>query len=157
MTSGFQDFMHYDAALRQQADEIRIFGVPVTVYLPKDRSMQGYELELNPSLSSYQIGPSRCFIDFAPKRSVFYRHNWFPEGQESLVMVTFTPDTAISADAIIRTVDTVGTPSPYGDLLLKIVKFFDIGKYQVLQRQCFAKVMNDEQLWKTLTAKAART
>ena len=141
----------------QQEDEIRIFGAPVSLFLPKNRSMQGYELELNPTLDSFVQDHAKCFIDWSPKRSVFYRFNWFPDGQDSLVAVTFSPQTTMVADALIRTVDQLGNEGPYGDVLLKVVKLFDVGKYQVLSRVCFAKVLNDEQLWKVIAPRAARS
>jgi hypothetical protein len=154
--NGIQGLMKFNATFKQQEEEIRIFGIPVTLYSPLNRSMQGYELELNPTLDSYKVDHPKCFIDWAPKRSTFYRFNWFPEGQESLVAVTFSPQVAVFADALIRTADQLGNESPYGDIILKVVKFFDVGKYQVLSRVCFAKVMNDEQLWSILAPRAVK-
>ena len=148
-SDGFQAMMGYNYLLNQQAAEVDRYGVPVTVAAPKVRTMEGYEDELNKKKENYEFSVVKAFIDFNPKRGVFYKFNWVPEDADELVAVVFHPSMAVFADVFIRTT-AVGNPSPYGDVLLKVVKVFDTGKYQVLNRTCFCKVMSDEQLWRML-------
>jgi hypothetical protein len=112
--------------------------------------MEGYEDVLNSKKPNYRyISPVKAFVDLQPRRSVFYKFNWFPEDQDELTAITFHPAVEVFADSFVRTT-VAGNPSPYGDLLFKIVRVFDTGKYKVLSRVCFGKPMVDQQVWKML-------
>lgn len=155
VSGGLQAFMNYQSLLNQQASEIDHWGVGVTLAAPKNRTMEGYEPELNVNRDNYDYSIARAFIDFNPKRSVFYKFNWVPEDADEMVAVTFHPSFSVITDTFVRTT-AVGNPSPYGDILLKIVKVVDTGKFKVIQRMHFAKVMEDEQLWKMLFPEETR-
>jgi len=146
---GYSQLMGYNAALDQQASEVKIFGCTVTAIVPKVRNMEGYEPELNSKGDNYSYFPVKAFVDLQPRRSVFYKFNWVPEDADKMTAITFHPSVSIFADAFVRT-KAAGNPSPYGDLLFKIVRIFDLGKYQVLGRICFALPMTDQQTWRML-------
>jgi hypothetical protein len=145
-STGYEQMQSYNGILNQQADEVRIYGVHVTAVVPKVRTMEGYEPELNKNQDNYNYFDVKAFVDLQPRRSVFYKFNWIPEDADKMTAITFHPSTAVFADTFVRT-SVAGNPSPFGDLLFKIVRVFDDGKYQVLRRVCFALPMTDQQTW----------
>lgn len=149
--SATQMLQGYSAMLTQQAAEVEIWGLPVTLFLPRQRNMEGYEDELNKSPGgNYDTALSKAFIDLQPKRGVFYKYNWFPENQDELTAITFHPSVSVFADCYVRSLIDPSNPSPFGDLMFKIVRVFDTGKYQVLQRVAFAVPVTDQQTWAML-------
>jgi hypothetical protein len=121
-------------------------GIPVVIWRPIDKQkMVGYEMD--PTL--YTQDYTKCYINFSPKRRVFYHFNWFPEGEAQVIGMFFFLSTPVEADMLIRTVpEESGAESamPSGDLLFRISKVFDEGKYKVLKRTCFGVIVPDKTM-----------
>ena len=147
---GYRGLARYNYLLLQQAQEIEKMGWPVTVALPKTgQRMVGYEIDTNPKAEDYDWKTPKAIVKFTPGRSVFYKFNWVPDDADELSVIYFSPSAPVFADAYVRT-QTVDNPTPYGDVIFKVVRVFDEGIYRTLRRTCFCRMMNDEQLWNVL-------
>jgi len=139
----FHPLSTFTAARTMQGGVIGLFGAPVTLFTPVEGAvaMQGYEDRFDFNQSTVQ-----CFIDFNPKRRVFYHFNWFPEDETQVTMGYFPLDTAIAVDCFLRTT-VINQVSPYGDLLFRVVKILDDGKYQPLKRTVAMTAISDSQMY----------
>lgn len=151
----FHSMFEFTGARSLQDNSVDLWGQPVTIFRPRaPMKMQGYENEYE-----YEQSSSKAVIDFKPKRRVFYHYNWFPEDEDQIVQVYFKIAVPVECDMFIRTVtiDDSGFEqvSPYGDLIFRIVKIGDEGKYRVLRRICFATAITDSTLYDKLKVKAA--
>jgi len=147
----FHSMFDYTAARNVQDRSIEIYGAPCTVFKPKDGKplvMQGYE-----NLSEMDQFSSKVFVDFHPKRRVFYHFNWFPEGDTQVTMGFFTLSTPVAADWFIRT-KTMEQVSPYGDILFRVVYVVDDGKYKALKRTVFMTAISDRTMYEFMKVKA---
>ena len=143
----FHTMFDYTAARAVQDMAIDKLGAVCTIFTPKrsaDMQMQGYENEYD-----FTQAPSKCFIDFPVKRRVFYHFNWFPENEDQIVMAYFTLATEIAVDQFIRTT-VIEQVSPYGDLLFRVVKIGDDGKYKALKRTVFLSANVDRIMYEKL-------
>jgi hypothetical protein len=128
-----------------QDSAIDKFGAWVTLFTPSaPLTMSGYE-----NLADFTQAKAKCFIDFNPKRRVFYHFNWFPENEDQVIMAYFPLATAVAVDQFVRTT-TIEQVSPYGDLLFKIVKVGDDGKYRPLKRTVFLNAVSDPHMFDAL-------
>jgi hypothetical protein len=144
----FRSMFTYDIAQKTQDAVLKHMGVEVTVFAPRDPlRMQGYE-----NLADFDQFKAVCFIDFNPKRRVFYHFNWFPEDQDQVIAAYFPVATNVAVDWFIRT-KTIQQVSPYGDLLFKIVKIGDDGKYIPLKRTVFLNAVSDATMLEFLEVK----
>lgn len=125
------------------------FGIPVVIFKPKATlKMIGYE-HVDPTQWDKFTGV-KAYIDFNPKRRVFYHYNWFPEGDTQVQSIAFPISFPIVADMLVRTSPMPGVTEssmPSGDLLFRIVKVVEEGKYKVLKRLCFAVLVPDRTLY----------
>jgi hypothetical protein len=135
-----------------QDSTVERFGIPVATWRPRQKqTMVGYET-LNPE--NYIPDRTKCYIDFTPKRRAFYHFNWFPEGEAQVIAMYFYIGTPVEVDMLVRTVpEDLGSESvmPSGDLLFRISKIFDEGKYKVLKRTCFGVIVPDRDVMERFT------
>ena len=144
----FHSMFVYTGARAVQNSAIRKLGAPVTIFKStKPIVMQGYE-----NLETFDQFPERCFIDFHVKRRVFYHFNWFPENEDQITLGYFPLESPVAADWFVRT-KQIGELSPYGDIIFKIVKVGDDGKYQPLKRTVFMTALTDAVLYEKLQVK----
>lgn len=118
-------------------------GTSVYLFIPVNFARLGYEDVDNQN--KWEIHRPLCFIDFNPARRVYYHFNWFPEDQNDLSIAFFPLSLPVREESFIRTA-VLGNDSPYGDMIFKVVKIFDEGKFQVLKRTCFVRPVADAQL-----------
>jgi hypothetical protein len=118
-------------------------GPLVNLFVPVDYTRLGYEDVDN--RFKFQNHTLNCFIDFNPARRVFYHFNWFPEDQQDLSIAYFKLSAPVKEESFIRT-KVLGNDSPYGDMIYKVVKILDEGKFKVLKRTCFVRPVSDSQL-----------
>jgi hypothetical protein len=139
---GFDNVMDYNAIAAAQNKIIDIYGVNMRIFFPLKESqntMLGYEDQ-----KKYDFRKVKCFIDFNPKRRIFYHFNYFPEDEDRVVPAYFYTWEDIRVDYYLRTF-VPEEKSPYGDLIYKIIKPIDEGKYKVLKRTHFiTPVISDE-------------
>jgi hypothetical protein len=146
----FRSMFTYTEARGAQDSAIEKFGAWVTIFAPSSPiKMQGYE-----DLSSFTKTQARCFIDFHVKRRVFYHFNWFPENEDQVTLAYFPLTTPVAVDWFIRTA-TIDEVSPYGDLIFKIVKIADDGKYRSLKRTVFLNAITDKLMYDKLVLNEA--
>lgn len=143
----YNNLFNYKAALSYQDKMVDIQGVVVTLFKPVALEKVGYEDVDN----SGRFIPTKqkCMVDFNPGRKVYYHFNWFPDDMADLSVAFFRTEVEIGAEYFFRTA-TIEQVSPYGDLVFKVVRVFDEGKYSVLKRTCFVRAINDRQLFETL-------
>jgi|WetSurMetagenome_2_1015567.scaffolds.fasta_scaffold198577_2 hypothetical protein len=140
---GFDNVMSYNEIAVTQNKVIDIYGVNMRLYLPKredQNEMVGYEDQ-----KKYKSRKVKCLIDFNPKRRIFYHFNYFPEDEDRVIPAYFYTYEDIRVDYFIRTF-IPEEKSPYGDLIYKIIKIIDEGKYRVLKRTCFITPVISEDL-----------
>jgi len=124
---------------------VSLHGEPCTVFRSVDPvRMQGYENRIE-----YNQRSSKVYIDFHVKRRWFYHFNWFPENEDRISMGYFSLGEDLAQDDYIRT-KTIEHVSPYGDLLFKVVKIGDDGRYYTLRRIAFLYAIDDSTLYETL-------
>jgi len=141
----FRSMFTYDIAKNAQDAVLGHMAFDVTVFAPRNPiEMQGYEHEVE-----FNSFVTKCFIDFNPKRRVFYHFNWFPEDESQVTMAFFGVDIPVAIDWFIRT-STIEQVAPCGDLLFKVVKIADDGKYRVLKRTCFLNAVSDSFMMERL-------
>lgn len=145
----FRSMFTYTGARAAQDKAIEKFGAWVTVFEPVvPLNMQGYE-----NLSEFRQFRAQCSIDFHVKRRVFYHFNWFPENEDQVTMAYFPLITDLKVDWYIRTA-VAEQVSPYGDMLFKIVKVADDGKYRTLRRIAFLNAVSDQNMYDHLKVEA---
>lgn len=135
---GLGKLYDYDAPLAMQISLINIFGYKVKIFTPKSHRMTGYENKkgVDGRETGYEfedVFTAQGFLDFNPKRRVFYHFNYFPENEDKVVMGFFNIDSRIKEGCFVKTLDS----SPVPRLYFKISRVIDDGLYKTLKRTCF--------------------
>lgn len=138
----------YTMAGNVQDRSVDIWGEPCTIFRASEPiTMQGYENDYH-----FEQRLSKVAIDFQVKRRWFYHFNWFPENEDRLSMGYFHLSEDIAVDDFIRT-KTIEHVSPYGDLMFRIVKIGDMGKFFSLKRVAFLYAIDDQNMYRLLEVK----
>jgi hypothetical protein len=157
---GIECAFEYTSLVELHDATVRVWGQPMTVWSPSRRDMLGYENQTEaypvnddeethePDETYNQIfshKETKGLINFKPKRGVFYHYNWFPDKQEELVQAAFFSNSGVRASDYIRT-RTIQQVSVYGDMIFRVERVFDEGKYKQLRRIYFLRPVVDQQL-----------
>jgi hypothetical protein len=144
---GLGKLFDYDAPLSMQVSLINIFGYPVKIFTPLPHKMTGYENRkgVDGRDTGYEfedVLTAQGFLDFNPKRRVFYHFNYFPDDEDKVVMGYFNTDNRIKEGCFVKTLDS----SPVAGLYYKISRVIDDGLYKALKRTCFLMPMLDRSV-----------
>ena len=155
-----ENFLNYDSYIELQNKQLSIFGQPCTIFSPERKVALGYEdtdynqidkMNSDKVLGNiYHKSQSRIWINFTVKKSVYYRHNWFPEDGEELCLAFLNSDATVKENDYIRTAIPEAT-SIFGDMIFEVRKIFDEGLAQVLQRTYLLKPTSNADLFKELS------
>ena len=155
-----ENFLKYEAYIKLQDKQLRIWGQPCMIFSPERKVALGYEdtnyTEINKMDSDKVLGniyhkhPSRIWINFTIPKSVFYKFNWFPEEGEELCMAVMNSDSKVRENDYVRTSLPEAT-SIWGDMIFEVKKIQDVGLSQVLQRIYFLKPTANADLYKELS------
>lgn len=150
-----ENFLAYEQYISYMDKQLSIWGQPMTVYNPERQNALGYEdtgyNEIERMNSDKVLGnqyhkyQSRIWINFTIPKSVFYKHNWFPEEGEELCMAVIKSDVPVQENDYIRTAIPEAT-SIWGDMIFQVRKIIDTGLANVLQRQYFLKPTSNKDL-----------
>jgi len=155
-----ENWLNYEHYISYMDKQLSIFGQPVTIYSPERQNALGYEdtgyNEIGKMNSDKVLGnqykkyQSRIWINFTIPKSVYYKHNWFPEEGEELCMAVIKSDVPVKENDYIRTAIPEAT-SIWGDMIFQVRKIIDTGLSQVLQRQYFLKPTSNADLQRELS------
>lgn len=134
---------------------VALWGQPVTVFIPSSFRELGYENQ-SPSRILDQTGvPStgttferwntEAFIDFKVQRRTLYHFNWFPQDADELCTAFFKFSANVGEGAYVRTAQ-LDNASKWGDLLFRVVKVMEDGRYQALKRYHFLRPVVGSEL-----------
>lgn len=136
-------------------NQLKIWGQGVTVYIPSRRVSLGYENYTDKSIekqtqvknagNSFTVFETKCFINFNPKKNVFYKFNYFPDNQSEMVIAVLESTSQIREGCYIRTATEQAT-SIWGDMIYKVEKIQDVGKYKTLARLYFLSPTSADDL-----------
>ena len=156
---GVKEFLSWEQYIHYMDRQLEIFGQPCTIFTPERQIALGYEdtdyseidkMNTDKVLGNkYHKSQSRIWINFDPKKSVFYHFNFFPEDGTELYLAFMSSSSLVKENDYIRTTIPEAT-SIWGDLILQVRKIEDTGISQVLQRAYFLKPTNNADLYKEL-------
>lgn len=143
-----ENLLNYSAYIQLQNKQLKIWGQPCSIYVPENITNLGYENTKESEVekmnsdkilaNSYTKHESRIWINFSPSKSVFYKFNYFPDDSEELSTAVMEANSFVRENSYIRTA-IPGQVSIWGSLLFKVVKLFDNGIGQTLERIYFLK------------------
>lgn len=151
-------FQEYNAYLRYMNSVVSIWGQPSSIFVPKQNVTLGYEnlassLESETGVSDianlYSVYQYKVYIDFNPKKSVFYHFNYFPKEGEDPTIAFMPSNSVVRENSFIRT-SACGQTSIWGDLIFEITHIEEDGVFQLLKRTYFLKQVSDRQLHRLL-------
>lgn len=153
------DFFNYNAFIQQMNSGLSIWGQPSTIYIPSSKIALGYEdntvNDITNNIGVPNVGNSfssfetKCFINFNPKKNVFYKFNYFPEEGAEPVMAVFESSSLIREGCYVRTASEQAT-SVWGDMIYKVEAVRDLGKYKTLARFYFLSPTSADDLRRSL-------
>lgn len=155
-----ENWLNYESYIEYQNKQLNIFGQPCSVFSPERKVALGYEdtnyseierMDSDKVLGNvYHKSQGRIWINFTVKKSTYYRHNWFPDDGDELCMAVMNSDSTVKeGDYIVTAIP--GATSIWGTMYFSVVKIFDEGLANVLQRTYMLKPTNNADLEKELS------
>ena len=160
-----QNLITYDAIDQLVDRTLDIYGQPCTLYCPNRNNMLGFEdkpdLDKETGVAGvsqkYTASTSRCWIEFAPKRSTFYRFNLNPDAEDNKDLLTcLLPFNSPAREGwhIITAID--GHLSVWGRLFFSVVKIMEEGRFRALKRTYFIRMEAGDELAQLLGKPVSR-
>lgn len=138
---------------------LSIWGQPITVITPSSKIALGYENNTSEKIESetgvkkagnkFTSFETKGFINFNPKKNVFYKFNYFPDDSTEMVTCVLESTSQVRDGCYIRT-STEEATSIWGDMIYKVEKIVDSGKYKTLSRMYFLSPTSAEDLKNSL-------
>ena len=160
-----QNLFTYEATAQLVDRTLDIYGQPCTLYRPNRNNMLGFEDKPNLDKETGVAGvsqryapfPSRCWIEFAPKRATFYRFNLNPDAEDNKDLLTCllpldTP--AREGWHVMTAID--GHLSVWGRLYFSVVKIMEEGRFRTLKRTYFIRLEAADELAQLLGGPVSR-
>ena len=155
-----ENFLNYEAYIEYMDKQLEIWGQPCLAYSPERKVAFGYEdtgyneidrMDSDKVLGNkYHKAPCRIWINFTVSKSVYYKHNWFPDEGEELCMAVLNSDSPVKENDYIRTALPEAT-SIWGDMIFEVRKILDDGVANVLKRIYLLKPTSNADLHKELS------
>ena len=124
---------------------VSLWGQPVTVFIPSSLRELGYENQ-SPSRILDQTGVPSTGTTFERwNTEAFIDFNWFPQDADELCTAFFKFSANVGEGAYVRTAQ-LDNASKWGDLLFRVVKVMEDGRYQALKRSHFLRPVVGSEL-----------
>lgn len=155
-----ENWLNYEQYINYMDRQLSIFGQPCTIFTPERKIALGYEDtnyseidKMNTDVvlgNKYHKAQGRIWINFTVSKSVYYRHNWFPDEGEELCSAFINSDSPLNEHDYIVTAIPEAT-STWGTLTFSVRKILDDGIANVLKRTYLLKPTNNADLQKELS------
>ena len=155
-----ENLLNYEAYIRYMDKQLEIWAQPCTIFAPERKIALGYEdttySEIDRMNSDEVLGnkyhktQGRIWINFTVSKSVYYKHNWFPDEGEDLCMAFINSESPVNEHDYIVTAIPEAT-SIWGTMYFEVRKILDDGLANVLKRTYLLKPTNNADLQRELS------
>jgi hypothetical protein len=131
-----------------QDDLAQKWGVKFYYFKAKNQIATGYEdiqNVINAGESGWVAHPVYGQVFYGVKRSVLWRYGWDPASQNELATGIFRSDSNIGYDDFI-TVNNLDGLSAFRDVIFRVAKVEDGGRYRTLQRICYLRIVSSAEV-----------